>query len=269
MFDIKVFLRLTRINEYFNKLILIFPLIFLISPQNFFTYKTILIFSANLFLTAFIYSINDVEDADDDYNDIEKRKRNPIANRELTKKQGYIFTFSLLFMGLILLLTINSLVFLVGFILTLIGFLYSWKFIRLKSLPIIDFISHVICLGILQFSTTYLAFLSFDVKFIPFLMIIVPYSFSSCIFQQLRDYKVDKEVKIDNTIQNFGRYNPTKLFTVLLVIPILGFIMLCTTLSIENIFLSLSIFLGAILFFRCDRFFKLNRFNHRLSCSKF
>jgi len=259
MFGIKTLLRLTRINEYLNKLILIFPLIFLISPQNILTYKTILIFFANLFLTAFIYSINDVEDAEDDYHDIEKRKRNPISSSELTKNQGYIFSFSLLFLGLLLLLTISHLVFLIGFILTLIGFLYSWKSIRLKSIPIIDFISHVICLGVLQFSITYLTFHPIDIKFIPFFMIIIPYSFASCIFQQLRDFKIDKKVKIDNTLQNLGKFNLTKLFTVLFGIVILGFIMLCTTLTIENIFLSLSIFLSSILFFKCDRFFKLYR----------
>jgi len=140
MFDINILLRLTRMREFLPKLILILPLIFLISPQNIFTYKTILIFCANLFLTAFIYAINDVEDAEDDYHDIKKRKRNPLASTELTKKQGYLFSFSVLFIGLLLLLTISRLVFLIGFILTLIGFLYSLKPIRLKSIPINSYI---------------------------------------------------------------------------------------------------------------------------------
>jgi len=260
MFDINILLRLTRMREFLPKLILILPLIFLISPQNIFTYKMILIFCANLFLTAFIYAINDVEDAEDDYHDIKKRKRNPIASSELTKKQGYLFSFSVLFIGLLLLLTISRLVFLIGFILTLIGFLYSWRSIRLKSIPIMDVFSHVICLGILQFSTTYLAFHSFDVKSIPFLMIIIPYSLASCIYQQFRDLRVDKKAKIDNTLQRLGKFNLIRLFTVLIGVMILGFVMLCVNLSIENIFLSVSIFLTSIFLFKCNRFFKLHFF---------
>jgi len=259
MFDIKTLVRLTRMREYLHKLILIFPLIFLISPQNILTYKTILIFFASFFLTTFIYSINDVEDAEDDHHNIKKRKRNPIANGELTKKQGYLFSFFLPFMGLLLLLAISRLIFLIGFILTSIGFLYSWKPIRLKSVPVMDVISHVICLGALQFSITYLAFRSFDLLFISFLMIFVPYSFAACIFQQLRDFEVDKKAKINNTVQKLGKFNPTKLFVVLTMIIISGFIILCSTLSLEGVFLSSLIFLGSIPLLRCDRFFKLHR----------
>ena len=70
-----ILVRLTRIDRYLYVLILIFPLIFLISPQNLFSYKTVVIFLANLFLTAFGYTFNDIEDAEDDYHDIKKRNR--------------------------------------------------------------------------------------------------------------------------------------------------------------------------------------------------
>jgi len=52
-------------------------LIFLISPQNLFSTKTVTVFFANLFLTAFVYAFNDVEDAADDYNILEKRRKEP------------------------------------------------------------------------------------------------------------------------------------------------------------------------------------------------
>ena len=56
---------------------------------------TVEIFLSNLLLTAFTYTFNDVEDAEDDYFDANKRKRNPVTRQELTKKQGYIFSFIL------------------------------------------------------------------------------------------------------------------------------------------------------------------------------
>lgn len=78
---------LGKINE--NKGVLtlfsIIALVFLISPQNLFSSKTVIVFFANLFLTAFVYAFNDVEDAADDRHILEKRKRNPVSNGDLTK----------------------------------------------------------------------------------------------------------------------------------------------------------------------------------------
>ena len=39
MYNVENFVRLTRINEYFKVLLLLFPLIFMISPQNLFSYR--------------------------------------------------------------------------------------------------------------------------------------------------------------------------------------------------------------------------------------
>jgi len=262
MSKIDILLRLTRIKEnspvseipWILRLIFIFPLIFLISPQNFFSYNTIIIFLANVFLTASGFIINDLEDAEDDYHDLEKRKRNPIANNELTKKQGYLIGFSFLFIGLSLLLTISYLVFLVGLVLISVGIVYSWKPIRLKSIPIIDLISHSISLGILQFSTTYLTFRSFGLQFISLLMIIIPFSVAIDILQEVRDFSVDKKAKINNTIQKFGRFNPTKFFVILGTIIVTGFGILCSTIDRSSIFfsifLSLSILSGIIILLR-------------------
>jgi len=263
MLDISMLLRLMRIKEdsrvsgisWILRLIFIFPLIFLVSPQNIFTYKTILIFSGNFFLTAFIFAINDVEDAEDDNQTLEKRKRNPISSGDLTKTQGYLISFLLLLIGLSLLLIISPLVFFVGLVLTSVGFFYSWKPVRLKSIPIVDLISHVICLGLLQFSTTYLTFRPLDLLFIPFLMIIIPISFVTDIFQELRDFKVDKKMKINNTIQRLGRFNIKKLLIISSLIVITGFLIIFFIIPLEysTIILSLSVFLGIIVVLRQNK----------------
>jgi len=263
MFDINILPRLTRIRKLLPKLILIFPLIFIISPQNFFSFKTIIVFFANVFLTFSGFTINDVEDADDDCHDLEKRKRNPFASGELTKKQGYLIAFSLFFIGLSLLLAISYLVFLIGSILSLVGFLYSWRPIRLKSIPIVDLISHVIGVGVLQFSITYLAFRLLDLFFISFLMMIIPFSIASDIFQELRDFNVDKERGVNNTVQKLGKFNPRKLFAILGIIMVTGFVTLCSTLDRGGIFFSIflpfSILLGVIILLKRDKYLKMYR----------
>lgn len=202
MLDIKTFMRLTRIRDYLLSNLAIIGLIFLISPENLFSPKTVIVFLANLCLTAFIYAFNDVEDAEDDR--LQRRRRNPISNGDLTKSQGQLISFSLLLIGLLLLSTISFLVFSLGLILALVGFLYSWKPVRFKSILIIDLISHIICLGVLQFFIAYLTFRTFDLFVIPFLLIIVPYSLTIQILFEMKDFEVDKKTRIRNTIQKLG-----------------------------------------------------------------
>lgn len=121
---IQVLVRLTRIRAYLLTLFSIIALVFLISPQNLFSSKTVIVFFANLFLTSFVYAFNDVEDAADDRHILEKRKRNPISNGDLTKTQGYLISFLLLLIGLFLLLIISPLVFFFGLALAFVGFFY-------------------------------------------------------------------------------------------------------------------------------------------------
>jgi len=230
---IQVLARLTRIRAYLLTLFSIIALIFLISPQNLFSSRTVIIFMANLFLTAFVYAFNDVEDAADDYHILEKRKRNPVANGDLTKTQGYLISFLLLLIGLFLLLIIGPLVFFFGLALALVGFFYSWKPVRFKSMPFIDLFSHVICLGILQFFITYLTFRSFDLFLIPFLMIIIPFSLMTEIFFELRDFNVDKKTNIKNTIQRFGKSNIKKLLIASGVTTITGLTIIFFTIPSE------------------------------------
>jgi len=257
MTDIKTLIRLMRIREFLN-IPLISSLVFLISPQNLFTYKTIIVFLANFFLTASIFVINDVEDAEDDYHDLKKRKRNSIANGELNKKQGYLVGFSFLFLGLFLLLNISYLVFLVAIILTPVGIFYSWRLIRLKSIPVIDVISHSICLGVLQLSTMYLTFYSSALQFISLLIMIIPYSIMIEITQELRDFEVDKKTKISNTVQKFGKFNPTKFYIIVCIIMLAGYTILYKTIDRNNLFFPLSILLGILLLLNGDSFKQLS-----------
>lgn len=241
MFDTRIFVRFTRIDTYLPVLILIFPLIFLISPENLLSYRTVVIFFANLFLTAFGYTFNDVEDAEDDYLDVEKRKRNPIASGELTKKKGYLISFLLLSVGLFLLIFIGPTVLLLGLIFALVGFSYSWKSLRLKSVPVIDMITHAVFLGVLQFLMTYLTFRSLDLFVVPFLMIIVPFSFINEILGELEDFDVDKKTNIKNTIQKIEKFDMKKLLITLGVIVITGFSIIILTIAQKYNIINLSI----------------------------
>lgn len=255
MYKIGILVRLTRIQYYLPVVLLVFPLIFLISPDDFFTHKTLIIFLSNLFLTAFGFTFNDVEDATDDYYDFEKRKRNPISSGELTHKQSYFISFTLLSLGLFLLLFVSYYVFLLGIIFAFGGFFYSWKPLRLKSIPFVDMITHVIFLGVIQFFITYLSFRSLDWFVIPFLMIIIPFSLMIEIFGELKDFEVDKKTNINNTIQKFERLDIKKLVIFLFAIVITGFSIIIFTIPPEFriINLSITLFIGIVAMLRINR----------------
>jgi 4-hydroxybenzoate polyprenyltransferase len=256
MYNVENFVRLTRVNEYFKVLLLIFPLIFIISPQNLFSYVTIEIFLSNLLLTAFTYTFNDVEDAEDDYFDTNKRKRNPVTRQEIPKKQGHIFSFILLATGLLLLYLISSSIFFVGVIFSFIGFIYSWKPIRLKSIPILDLVSHILFLGVLQFLTTYLAYRKIELIIIPFLMIIIPFSLVNQLMGEINDFKVDKETKNINTIQKFKKIDMRKIIIIFGIVMFIGFSTIFFTDLLENriVNLPITLLIGSMALYRL-RFF--------------
>ncbi len=254
MYNNGIFFRFTRLGDYVHVLFLIFPLIFLISPNNFFSYKTGIIFLANLCLTAFGYMFNDIEDAEDDYHDVDKRTRNPIASGEITRRQSYMCNLFLLSVGLFLLLSIGPFVFLLGIIYAFVGFVYSWRSLRLKSRPILDLVSHVLFLGVLQFLTTYTTFRPLDLFVVPFLMIIVPVSLMNEVIHEMKDFNVDKKTKINNTVQRFEGFNVTKLMNAMVAIIVIG----CSIIAFSfqpryrTIGLSISLLFGIMIMYRMN-----------------
>ena len=239
--DTGIFLRFTRLFDYVHVLVLIFPLILLISPADLFSSKTALVFVANLCLTAFGYMYNDLEDAEDDYHDLEKRKRNPVSSGEITRRQSYFFNLVLVSAGLYLFSLISPLVLVLGGVFTMVGFVYSWRTLRLKSRPILDLVSHVIFLGAFQFLTTYAAFRPLDLSVIPFLMIVVPFSLMNEVIHEMKDYDVDKETKIKNTVQRFEGFDITKLLIVIVAIIVVGSAVIVYTIRPEQRIASLTI----------------------------
>ena len=254
MYNDGIFFRFTRLGDYVHVLFLIFPLIFLISPADLFSYRTVIIFLANLCLTAFGYMFNDLEDAEDDYNDVGKRMRNPITSGEITRRQSYLFNLFLLSVGLLLLLSLSPFVFLLGIIYALVGFVYSWRSLRLKSRPILDLVSHALFLGVLQFLTTYAAFRPLDLSIAPFLMIIVPISVMNEILHELQDYEVDRDTEIINTVQRFERSDIKRFMFALLGLVVVGFSLIIFTLPPENrlITIPVSVVVGIFTLYRLN-----------------
>ena len=254
MYKTQIIIRFTRINDYIHILFLIFPLIFLISPAYILSHRTIIVFFANLCLTAFGYMFNDAEDAEDDYHDLEKRMRNPISSGHISRGQSYFFSFFILAAGVLPLLLVNTSVFILGVVFGLVGFLYSWRPLRLKSKPYLDLISHMIFLGFLQFLITYLAFRPLDLSVVPFLMIVIPFSMMNEIIHELKDYEIDESTNITNTVQRLERLDIRKLLIALTAISVAGFSIILLTIPPENwlINVAITLILGVAALYRLN-----------------
>lgn len=228
---------LTRIKVFLPSLLWIFPFLLFISPQNVISYESLKVFFALLFLFISGFVFNDIEDAEDDTHDIEKKQRNSFSNRKLKRKQGILITLVPTSIGLILLYTLNNLVFLSGCLLVLFGILYSWKPVRLKSIPIIDVITHGMILCGFQFLILFFTFNPLDLQVLPLFIAIVPFWTVSQIFHQIKDYKVDKKTGIKNTVQKFGIFNLEKFIFLTALLMTIGFIFSCKTRFFPNEFI--------------------------------
>ena len=110
---------------------------------------------------------------------------------------------------------VNFQIFIFGLIITLIGYLYSAKPFRFKSRPLIDIISHGFFLAeaeILIFAL--LPGSQFDVKTLLIAIGVYLFSMGGDLYNELRDWIVDREVGLKNTASILG-YNVTRILSYL------------------------------------------------------
>lgn len=208
-------IKISRLNEYFW-VVIVTTTLGAIAASGVFGFKFMLVLIANWLVVGFAFIINDIEDADDDALDSDKVHRNPISCKLISKRIGYTFCLTTIILALTTLAFIN-LESLVGGVITLVlGFLYSFKGIRLKSTPVFDLITHSLMLAGMQVLLGYLAFstTSLNKATLPFVAVTL-ISMYGALHNQLRDAVIDTKTKINNTVRLINIYK-TKLLMGLL-----------------------------------------------------
>lgn len=197
-----------------------------------FDYKFVLGALANYFLLVFAFVFNDMEDAADDKSaaymrqswadNIKmmfgfptsqekipgiKRFKNPFAHQVWGRTAGYIFlgvltTLALTFSwfaggGWVLLIAAINLI---------IGFCYSWRKVRLKSMPFFDLLSHAFLLAGVQI-LYFLAFPTANITFfsVACLVLVFVYSVSGDLRNEYRDFQDDEQNGVSNTAMLLGK----------------------------------------------------------------
>jgi 4-hydroxybenzoate polyprenyltransferase len=211
--SVKGLLRLTRYPDYTENVIIItfLGILFTQTKLSFeSSTRILLILLANWMAVCFTFMINDVEDAKDDMHSKEKSARNPVVAGLISTKNAYLSSFLIAFVSLILFFTLGPLPLLLGALTVTLGILYSWRKIRLKSVPIFDMISHGLMLAGLQLAAAYFSFAKFDgLKpnlFLPFLMF-VSISMYGELYNEVRDFHCDKKAGIWHTAALIGIRN--------------------------------------------------------------
>lgn len=191
--------KLTRINEYYGSNLCLSMLATIMNPKIGILDLSAL-FISNLFITMFAFAINDIEDAEDDAKDPAKVNRNPISAKILSKPVSYFLTFLICIIPIFLLSQYGPFTLGLGITALVLGFLYSYKPVRLKSMPVLDLVSHGLFLGTLELLIVLTANGAVPSPMALLLTACIFFlSVSGDLYNEVRDYEVDRKTNIRNT----------------------------------------------------------------------
>jgi 4-hydroxybenzoate polyprenyltransferase len=183
---------------------------------------------ANVLVVAFAFMINDVEDAPDDALTPVKAKRNPISAGRISPRTGYWASAVVALMSLLLYSLLGFWPLISGLLCAVLGFLYSWRQVRLKAIPLADLLSHGLMLAVLQFTSVYFAFNAFPptnwIWLAPCLFIFTV-SLYGQLYNQLRDLDGDRKAGLRHTAVRIGS-RATAVLMVILGVIALGLLIL-------------------------------------------
>jgi 4-hydroxybenzoate polyprenyltransferase len=162
---------------------------------------------ANILAVAYAFMINDIEDAPDDARDPDRARRNPVTNGEIGLRVGYAACRLVAAVTLVLYWLGGSSVLLIGIATILLSHLYSWRPVRLKAWPVTDIVSHSLMLSGLLLMAGYYTYgvAPGVVWFVAAGATLV--SVYGQLYNQLRDYEMDKAAGLYNTAIVLGENN--------------------------------------------------------------
>jgi 4-hydroxybenzoate polyprenyltransferase len=202
--DFKGIIRLSRFKE-FTSFVVVTTLLGALSGNGVFGWQLATVLAANWLVVAFAFMINDIEDAADDAINPSKVNRNPISAGLLSTRTAWLVSGVVGLASIILYAQLGFYPFIAGFASLSISFLYSWRFIRLKTVPVLDMLSHGLMLAGLQFLASYFCFNPSELSrwLYPFLFL-VAISMYGVLFNQLRDLEWDRQAGLTHTAATLG-----------------------------------------------------------------
>lgn len=167
-------------------------------------WRLIAITLANILAVAYAFMINDIEDAPDDARDPDRAARNAITSGRVGVEVGYAACRVVAAATLVLYALGGWTVLGIGVATLLLSHLYSWRPVRLKAWPVTDVVSHSLMLSGLLLLAGYFLYDSQPgiVWFVAASVTLV--SVYGQLYNQLRDYDMDKAAGLYNTCIMIG-----------------------------------------------------------------
>jgi len=192
-------LSLTRFNEY-AYFVIVTTLLGIAAADGVFGWRFLIVLIANWLAVGFAFMINDVEDAPDDALSENKTKRNPVSAGIISPQLAKITSFVAAFLAAVLYGTLGLWPFIFGLFGLVLGYIYSYRGIRLKTIAFFDLISHCLMLAGLQFVCAYFSFTSqLNEKWLfPFLFVVC-ISIYGELFNEIRDLEDDRKAQLRHT----------------------------------------------------------------------
>ena len=170
-------------------------------------WRLVAVMLANILVVAYAFMINDIEDAPDDARDPARAARNPISTGRIPASIGYSACRVVAIVTLILYALGGGWVLIIGIATLLLSHLYSWRPVRLKAWPVTDILSHSLMLSGLLLLAGYFTYHDSPgiVWFVAAAVTLA--SVYGQLYNQLRDYDMDKAAKLNNTAIILGEAN--------------------------------------------------------------
>lgn len=205
MKKLKALIRLTRYKEY-TFFVTVTTLLGIAAARGGLGSEFVGVWLANWLAVMFAFMINDVEDAEDDALNPKKVNRNPVSSGEISVRASWIASFIVAMASGFIYYLLGYWPFVLGSISLFLGFVYSWRKIRLKNMAFLDLASHCMMLAGLQFLPGYMVFKIRPDDFywlFPFTFV-VAISLYGELFNELRDLKHDLEAGLRHTVAVIG-----------------------------------------------------------------
>jgi 4-hydroxybenzoate polyprenyltransferase len=179
---------------------------------------------ADILAVTFAFMVNDIEDAPDDARDVERGARNAVACAVISRRDGWRASAVVGGVALALFARVGWAALAVGVLTIGLGFLYSWRGVRLKAVPILDILAHLLMLSVLLFVAGYVAYDRPPGGVWPVAASVGLLSAYGQLYNQLRDFEMDRAVGLRNTASILGRQRARRLMYACLVGSGIGFV---------------------------------------------
>ncbi len=203
-------IRLTRWREYVSFVIPLTVLGSLLASEPhgvLLDWRLVAVTAANIFAVAYAFMINDIEDAPDDARDPDRAARNPVTSGEVGIRTGYAACRIVALITLILYALGGIDVLAIGVVTLLLSHFYSWRPIRLKAWPVTDIVSHSLMLSGLLLLAGYFIYHNSPGIVWAVAACVTLISVYGQLYNQLRDYDMDKAAGLFNTAIILGEAN--------------------------------------------------------------